>query len=148
MIDNFEKRLTHRYASGVAKLTDYGFDSVKKQTFDELVCNLEDKIIPIPKVLSLEELLDAAYTQDHPAFFLEPNKIDLSREYPVWFEGWVGPAEPSEEEIELYRFGVPNPIYAKLKNYCKTWRCWDKEPSEKQKAQTPWFEGEKDETEN
>lgn len=140
------KRLTYRDRQGKAHLTNYGNECLNGSYVDS-ICAFEDLLIP--RVLSsveICELADGGYK--YPIVFVETNEINLKETYPVWFEGYAEPVESDETEIHLYAFGEPEPFEAKWRDYGKIWRCWNKEPSEKQKKETQWYEGEKDETEN
>lgn len=135
-----EKRLTYKDKDGRARLTNYGMKMYcSTQATADILNDYEERLIP--RVLSRNEICELAWNSNHPVLFVEMREINYSCPYPIWFEGYAEPVESDETEIHLYGFGAPEPCEAKWRDYCKIWRCWDKEPSEKQMAETPWDEG-------
>lgn len=85
-----------------------------------------------PQILTLQELRKLAYLGDDEAVYVENNGEDDC------YTGWAEPDGCRNDEVVLYSFGHGEEWLPNNDNYGKTWRCWDKKPSEEQQNSVAW----------
>ena len=116
-----------------------------KGNFYECVCGAKSPIKASPDTAHAAAMqrwqeplkpltLDEATGSDEPCVFLE-----IRGKEPIWACDCV--ISSNFKGVHISFIGDPGRTLVAIYDYCKTWRCWSRRPTDEERASTPWALG-------